>query len=68
MRDLVARKRQPNHVIQNAQLQRIATASGFVAAEQIAAIEYAGRHDWIGDGPRQGTVVLTQAGWDAGNS
>ena len=68
MRDLVARKRQPNDVIQDAQLQRIATASGLVGAEQIAAIEYAGKQDWIGSGPRPGTVVLTQAGWDAGNS
>jgi len=68
MRDLVARKRKPNDVIQNAQLQRIAMASGIDGAAHLAAIEFAGKQNWIGDGPRLGTVVLTQAGWDAGNS
>jgi hypothetical protein len=67
MRDLGARKQKPNDVIQSLQLQRIAIASEIDGAEQIAAIEYAGKHDWIGDGPRPGTVVLTQDGWDTGN-
>jgi hypothetical protein len=67
MRDLVARKQKPNDVIQNAQLQRIAIASGIDGAEQAAAIEYAGKQDWIGNGPRAGTIVFTQAGWDAGS-
>jgi hypothetical protein len=67
MRDLVARKLKPNDVIQRSRLQRIAIAAGIDGAEQIAAIEFAGKHDWIGDGPRPGMLVLTQDGYDAGN-
>ena len=58
----------PGEPIATARVDAVAASAGLAPSAVDDALNLAGEKGWIEEGPREGTICVTPAGWEHGNT